>query len=71
MHTYNIHDANTQLPRLVELAAKGESFVIAKSGRPIVKVAALDVPEQPQVKWFVFWQGKSACLKTSIGWAKR
>ena len=32
MQTYNIHDAKTQLSRLVEMAAKGESFVIAKAG---------------------------------------
>ena len=30
MRTVNIHDAKTQLSRLVEQAAKGESFIIAK-----------------------------------------
>jgi len=33
MHTYNIHDANTQLPRLVELAAKGSrSWLRSQAG---------------------------------------
>ena len=38
----NIHDAKTQLSRLVENAANGESFIIAKAGKPMVKVVALD-----------------------------
>lgn len=44
MRTVNIHEAKTQLSRLVDLAAKGESFVIARSGKPLVKVVALDAP---------------------------
>lgn len=43
----NIHEAKTQLSRLVELAAKGDSFVIAKAGKPMVKVTALDAPAVP------------------------
>ena len=34
----NIHEAKTHLSALVEKAAAGESFVIAKSGRPLVIV---------------------------------
>ena len=45
MRTINIHQAKTQLSRLVEEAAKGESFVIAKAGKPMVKVVALDAPK--------------------------
>lgn len=48
MNTVNIHEAKTQLSRLVEKAAKGESFVIAKAGKPMVKVSALDSPEEPK-----------------------
>jgi prevent-host-death family protein len=48
MVTVNIHEAKTQLSKLVERAAKGESFVIAKAGKPLVKVAALDAPAAPQ-----------------------
>lgn len=54
MQTYNIHDAKTQLSKLVEMAAKGESFVIAKAGKPMVKVTALDTPESSQMKRFGF-----------------
>ncbi len=47
MNTVNIHDAKTHLSRLVDRAAKGESFVIAKAGKPLVKVSAVDAPAKP------------------------
>ena len=50
MQTINIHEAKTHLSRLVEQAAKGESFVIAKAGKPMVKVVALDTPDASAVK---------------------
>lgn len=46
MHTVNIHEAKTHLSRLVEQASRGESFVIAKSGKPLVKVVPLNAPEE-------------------------
>ena len=48
MVTVNMHEAKTQLSKLVDQAAKGEPFVIAKAGKPMVKVAALDAPTAPQ-----------------------
>ncbi len=48
MITINIHEAKTQLSKLVDQAVKGESFVIAKAGKPLVKVTALDAPRVPQ-----------------------
>jgi prevent-host-death family protein len=47
MRAYNIHEAKTHLSRLVERAAAGEPFIIAKAGKPMVVVAP--VP-QAQVK---------------------
>ena len=58
MQTFNIHDAKTQLSRLVEQAAKGESFVIAKAGKPMVKVMALAAPESSQMKRIGFLAGQ-------------
>ena len=46
MTTVNIHEAKTQLSRLVDEAAKGESFVIAKAGKPLVKVSSLAAPRK-------------------------
>lgn len=48
MNTVNIHKAKTQLSRLVDRAARGEAFVIAKAGKPLVKVSPLDAPSKPQ-----------------------
>ena len=48
MKTVNIHEAKTQLSRLVDRAARGEAFVIAKAGKPLVKVMAIDAPVKPQ-----------------------
>ena len=48
MKTVNIHEAKTQLSRLVDRAANGESFVIAKAGKPRVKVSAIGAPAKPQ-----------------------
>ena len=55
MRTYNIHDVKARLSWLVEQAAQGESFVIAKSGKPMVKV---DSPQPSQVKRFGFLAGQ-------------
>lgn len=41
MKSVNIHEAKTHLSRLVEAAAQGESFIIAKAGKPMVKVVPL------------------------------
>ena len=60
MQTFNIHEAKTHLSRLVEQAAKGEPFVIAKSGKPLVKVVALDAPAGIQVRRLGFLAGQIA-----------
>ena len=47
MEQINIHAAKTHLSALVEKAAKGESFIIAKSGRPLVTVSAYSPDQKP------------------------
>ena len=58
MITVNIHEAKTQLSKLVDRAAKGEPFVIAKAGKPLVKVVALDAPKTPRRLGFLKCQFK-------------
>jgi prevent-host-death family protein len=48
MTTVNIHEAKTQLSRLIDRATRGETFVIAKAGKPLVRVSAIDAPAEPQ-----------------------
>jgi prevent-host-death family protein len=58
MQSYNIHDAKTHLSKLVEQAALGESFIIAKAGKPMVRVTALDTPEPAQKRRVGFLKGQ-------------
>jgi len=58
MRTVNIHEAKTQLSRLIELAVRGEPFIIAKAGKPLVKVTSLDAPIGAQVRRLGFMAGQ-------------
>jgi prevent-host-death family protein len=58
MKTVNIHEAKTQLSKLIEEASKGEPFVIAKAGKPVVKVTALNAPTGAQVRRLGFMAGQ-------------
>lgn len=49
MKTVNMHDAKTHLSRLVEEAVAGEPFVIARAGKPLVKVVMIDTPEPRRI----------------------
>lgn len=49
MRTINIHQAKTHLSRLVDEAVEGGSFVIAKRGKPMVRVTRIEEnPAQPK-----------------------
>ena len=52
-----MHEAKTHLSRLVDRAAKGEPFIIAKAGKPLVKVVPLDAPLGLQMKRLGFMPG--------------
>jgi prevent-host-death family protein len=58
MDVINIHEAKTHLSRLVERAAKGESFIIAKAGKPVAKVVPLDAPEPKAAQRIGFMSGQ-------------
>jgi prevent-host-death family protein len=58
MRAYNIHEAKTHLSRLVEQAAAGEPFIIAKAGKPMVVVGPVVQAEvkKPQRRGFMAGQ---------------
>jgi prevent-host-death family protein len=58
METVNIHEAKTHLSRLMEKVAKGESFIIAKAGKPIGKLVPLDETETPKKRRIGFMKGE-------------
>ncbi|MDR3358449.1 MAG: type II toxin-antitoxin system Phd/YefM family antitoxin [Desulfovibrio sp.] len=47
MQQVNIHEAKTNLSRLIEQAVNGNPFIIAKSGKPMVTVSAYTPPPNP------------------------
>jgi prevent-host-death family protein len=42
MTTVNVHAAKSQLSRLLDAAAAGEEVIIAKAGKPIAKLVAIE-----------------------------
>jgi len=60
MQTINIHEAKTHLSRLVEDAARGNVFIIAKAGKPMVKVSPLTGDEFSEIKRLGFMSGEIA-----------
>jgi prevent-host-death family protein len=68
MEAVNIHDAKAHLSRFVGRAAAGESFIITKAGKPLVKVVALDSPRLSKSVGSDFRPGKLLCRKTLTAW---
>ena len=58
MRTVNMHEAKTHLSRLVKAAAEGEAFIIARAGKPVVKVTAVDAPDSGSVRRTGFLAGQ-------------
>ena len=46
MPVVNVHEAKTQLSRILDRVAKGEEIVIAKAGRPVAKL--VPIPGKPR-----------------------
>ena len=59
MRSINIHEAKTHLSRLVEEAARGDGFIIAKAGKPMVRVEAITVASKlSREEWLGGLKGK-------------
>lgn len=58
MQTVNIHEAKTHLSRLIERAVAGDSFIIAKAGKPLVKVTRLEATSGVQAGRLGFMAGQ-------------
>lgn len=58
MRTVTIREAKIHLSRLVDRAAEGEPFIIAKSGKPLVKVVPLGALEKSELRCSDFLAGK-------------
>ena len=58
MRIVDIDQAKTRLSRLVAEAAAGEPFVIARDGKPLVKVVAADAPPAKTARRLGFMEGE-------------
>lgn len=55
--TVNIHDAKTQLSKLIERVERGEDVVIARAGKPVVRLTQLVAEEKPKKRELGFLSG--------------
>ena len=53
-----MHEAKTHLSRLVREAVAGDPFIIARSGKPLVKVVSVEAPEPEAVRRTGFMRGQ-------------
>lgn len=54
----NIHAAKTQFSQLVERVAQGESVTIARAGKPVARLVAIDSPASTPRTGFLKGHGK-------------
>ncbi len=58
-HVYNVHEAKTQLSKLLDLARAGEDVIIAKAGKPWVRLTPLEAEEaEPKERVLGRYKGK-------------
>ena len=48
MKTSNIHEAKSQLSKLIDRAMRGEEIVIAKAGQPMVRLVPFQTDQKPR-----------------------
>ncbi len=58
MQTVNIHEAKTNLSKLIVAAVAGEPFVIAKAGKRLVTVTRLEQDAKPASRRVGFMKGQ-------------
>ncbi|TQF00169.1 MAG: type II toxin-antitoxin system Phd/YefM family antitoxin [Spiribacter salinus] len=58
METVNIHQAKTNLSRLLDAVQQGQPFIISKAGKPIARVTRLDAPTSEAVTRIGFLKGQ-------------
>ena len=57
MRQFNIHEAKTNLSKIIEQACQGEDIVIARAGKPVVRL--VPVEPRPSRRQFGALRGKA------------
>ena len=55
----NVHEAKTQLSKLLERAHSGEEVIISKAGKPYARLVPLEPPQPRRGGWLKGRLGKS------------
>lgn len=58
MESVTIHEVKARLSQLVARAAKGETFIVTKAGKPVARITAIDSPTEGQGKRIGFMAGE-------------
>jgi prevent-host-death family protein len=58
MKIVGIHEAKKHLSKLIEDARNGVPFIIAKAGKPLVKVVAVSAPPKAKARRLGFLRGQ-------------
>lgn len=56
MQIYNIHEAKTNLSKLIEKTQNGEEVIIAKAGKPVAKLVEYNIKQKKRK--LGLWKGK-------------
>ncbi len=57
MDVINIHNAKTNLSKLVEQVLAGQEIIISRSGKPVIKLIPYDAPDVLMPRTFGKWKG--------------
>ncbi|MDZ7799725.1 MAG: type II toxin-antitoxin system prevent-host-death family antitoxin [Trueperaceae bacterium] len=60
MRIVNITEAKAKLSRLVDQALAGEEVVIARAGRPLVRLSVVQADDRPRDLSHGYWAGRIA-----------
>ena len=63
----NVHHAKTHLSKLISAAESGEEVIIARNGKPAVRMVPVAVATKPRREMWGAWEGKIA-LPTDAEW---
>jgi prevent-host-death family protein len=66
----NIHHAKTNLSKLIAAVESGEEVIIARNGKPVVKLVVVPPPAKKSRRHMLgAWEGRGIVLPTDEEWA--
>ena len=76
--TFSVHEAKTQLSRLLDLMEQGEEIVIMRHGRPVAQLVASRAASKPElgamrgeISWTEGWERPLSSEEVEAFWEGR